>query len=57
MIYSIPEYISEHILVSLVYVFLDVALFKMYYFIIYSCSNYMVSLLIVTLTQQCWCQI
>ena len=48
--------ISELILVSLMYVLLDVVLFKLYHLILYSCSNFMVILLIVTLREQCWCQ-
>ena len=41
------EWVSIIILVIIMYVFLDVAIFKMYHLILFSCSNYMVILLIV----------
>ena len=45
---------QRYILVSFVYMFLDVAVFNI--LMLYSVHNYKVVLMKVTLKQECWCQ-
>jgi len=45
---------QRYILVSFVYMFLDVAVFNI--LMLYSVPNYKVVLMKVTLKQECWCQ-